>query len=628
MSISIRDKQIEIIKCMLNFNQPLSNSSNLDEPQWKVLVYDEFGQDIISPLLTIKELRDLGVTAYLLLKNDRDPIPDVPAIYFISPTPENVARLCQDLKNELYESYYLNFISPIPRTLLEDVAQAAIAANCVQQVCKIFDQYSNFISLEDELFYLKNPNQDIISYYSLNKGDVSENEMNEIINTITDSLFSVFVSLGSIPIIRCPKGTAAEFVAEKLDKKIRENLRDARNSLFVNDTLSSSNQLSFQRPLLILLDRNFDLATPLHHTWTYQALLHDVFELELNRINLDNHVSSPHVSSKESKKYDILSTDKLWKLQKGNPFPVVAESVQEELDRYKQYDNEIQSLKKSMDGRDNSEESFNFLNETSKLSNAISSLPELTEMKRLLEMHTNIATSLLGKIKERKLDIYYETEEKIMLKATLEKSIMEVINDPEAGTNEDKLRLFIIYYLCNPNLSQAELDQYLIQLKEANCDIDSLKYIKRYKTLSKRNYSNQYNDNTASGTVNTFSNLISKSSKFVMEGVKNLIVKQHKFPITRIADGLMEQKSSPDTDDYRYFDPKLIKSDGNRIKTPVSDAVVFVIGGGNYIEYQNLLDNAKTKTAGGFPKRIIYGCTEMINGSDLVKQFGKLGKEM
>ena len=33
---------------------------------------------------------------------------------------------------------------------------------------------------------------------------------------------------------------------------------------------------SFSRPLLVILDRNIDLATPLHHTWTYQALVHDV----------------------------------------------------------------------------------------------------------------------------------------------------------------------------------------------------------------------------------------------------------------------------------------------------------------------------------------------------------------
>lgn len=38
--------------------------------------------------------------------------------------------------------------------------------------------------------------------------------MNEIINAITDGLFSVFATLGCVPIIRCPKGNAAELVAE------------------------------------------------------------------------------------------------------------------------------------------------------------------------------------------------------------------------------------------------------------------------------------------------------------------------------------------------------------------------------------------------------------------------------
>lgn len=188
--------------------------------------------------------------------------------------------------------------------------------------------------------------------------------MNEIINTITDGLFSVFVSLGSIPIIKCPKGTAAEMVAERLDKKIRENLRDTRNTLFMNDTVSSLSQmspmmssnasssnlvaaqLSFQRPLLILLDRNFDMATPFHHTWTYQALLHDTFNFQLNRIELNT--AAQGAAAKEMKKYDLLNTDKFWKLQKGNPFPVVAESIQDELEKYKQCEVEIKKFRENM----------------------------------------------------------------------------------------------------------------------------------------------------------------------------------------------------------------------------------------------------------------------------------------
>ncbi|TNN61097.1 Sec1 family domain-containing protein 1 [Liparis tanakae] len=53
------------------------------------------------------------------------------------PTEENIDRICQDLRNQLYESYFLNFISAISRSKLEDVASAALAANAVAQVTKV-----------------------------------------------------------------------------------------------------------------------------------------------------------------------------------------------------------------------------------------------------------------------------------------------------------------------------------------------------------------------------------------------------------------------------------------------------------------------------------------------------------
>lgn len=631
MSYSIKEKQIDVLRRMINFDQiPLAND-NLNEPSWKILVYDDFGQDIITPLLSVKELRDLGVTAHLLLRSERDPIPDVPAIYFISPTAENVARLCQDLKNELYESYYLNFISPVPRSLLEDIAQAAITANCVNSIHKVFDQYLNFISLDDEIFCLRHQEKEKISFYSMNKGDVKDSEMNEIINTITDGLFSVFATLGCVPIIRCPRNNAAEVIAEKLDKKIRENLRDSRNSLFLNDAISHNGQLSFQRPVLILLDRSFDLATPLHHTWTYQALMHDLYDLKLNKVEISGATSLGAAAAPTPKKsYILLNSDKFWKQQKGNTFPVVAESIAEELEKYKQYENELKSLKNNIDDDScQSDEAMNLMfNNTSKLTSAVSSLPELLEMKRILDMHTNIATSLLDLIKKRKLDLFFETEEKLMGKMTLEKSVMEIINDSDTGGSDDKMRLFMIYYLCSNNLSQSELDQYLLQLKTAGCDIECIKFLKRFKSISKMSYTNQVTDNSYSNSYSKFSSILSKSSKFVMEGVKNLGVKQQKLPITRITENLLEHKSSPETDDYRYFDPKLIKSDGNRSKMPINDAIVFVIGGGNYFEYQNLLENSKPKSAGASAKRILYGSTEFSNASQLIEQLTMLGREM
>lgn len=43
---------------------------------------------------------------------------------------------------------------------------------------------------------------------------MDQQEMDRIVDQIVDGLFSVCVTLGCVPVIRCPKGNAAELVAE------------------------------------------------------------------------------------------------------------------------------------------------------------------------------------------------------------------------------------------------------------------------------------------------------------------------------------------------------------------------------------------------------------------------------
>uniref|UniRef100_A0A8C0D9N3 Sec1 family domain containing 1 n=1 Tax=Balaenoptera musculus TaxID=9771 RepID=A0A8C0D9N3_BALMU len=382
----------------------------------------------------------------------------------------------------------------------------------------------------------------------------------------------------------------------KLDKKLRENLRDARNSLFTGDTLGAG-QFSFQRPLLVLVDRNIDLATPLHHTWTYQALVHDVLDFHLNRVNLEessgveNSPAGARPKRKNKKSYDLTPADKFWQKHKGSPFPEVAESVQQELESYRAQEDEVKRLKSIMGLEGEDEGAISMLSDnTAKLTSAVSSLPELLEKKRLIDLHTNVATAVLEHIKARKLDVYFEYEEKIMSKTTLDKSLLDIISDPDAGTPEDKMRLFLIYYISAQQApSEADLEQYKKALTDAGCNLNPLQYIKQWK---------EYNGmQSSSFAPSLLSRVMNTGSQFVMEGVKNLVLKQQNLPVTRILDNLMEMKSNPETDDYRYFDPKMLR-------------------GGNYIEYQNLVDYIKGKQG----KHILYGCSELFNATQFIKQ--------
>lgn len=64
---------------------------------------------------------------------------DVPAVYFVSPTLANIKRISEDLKQCLYESFHFNFVEPLPRALLEELAASAAkdgTGDLIEQVCR------------------------------------------------------------------------------------------------------------------------------------------------------------------------------------------------------------------------------------------------------------------------------------------------------------------------------------------------------------------------------------------------------------------------------------------------------------------------------------------------------------
>ncbi|CAO4369384.1 unnamed protein product [Caenorhabditis nigoni] len=645
---SVRTRQIVALRTMINLNEPVV-SSGVKEPVWKILVLDKAAQDIISPLLPVKQLRDLGVTLHLLLGARREPLTDVPAVYFVSPTDENIDLMSEDLKKAMYDSFYCNFISPLARPRLESLASAAVHGGAVAQVQKVVDQYLNFISLEDDLFVLRRYNENsTFSYFSMNSPGTSEVVVNAMLDSVADGLFAVCATMGIVPIIRCPKGNAAEMVAKRLDQKLRDNLRDSRNNLFTMDGVRMG-LLQTTRPLMVIGDRGADLATMLHHTWTYQALMHDVLELDQNRVTITN--------SGKKKEYDMGTggTDKLWKNHKGSAFPAVAEAVQGDLDAYRSSEEEIKRLKQAMGmsgESDAADEAMTTLlaDTTAKLGSTVTSLPQLLEAKRLIDLHTNVATTLLDVIKERKLDVLFELEQKLLQHSPLDQPVTQFLGS--ISNQEDVLRVLIIAFLCQETVNQKGYEEMMSLLREKGIEESALKHVQKLKSISQLGSrlasSSHTEEHQGAGTktIGMFNKLLNHGSKFVMEGVKNLVPKAHHLPLTKLVDTLNTPPSSagisavginqmmggssqaPDIDEtYCFFDPKLMHQPTKETialarQQAAQDIVLFVVGGGNYVEYQNLVDYGKNKNL----MRVTYGCTELVNSTQFCDQLTRLGR--
>ncbi|KAJ9298624.1 hypothetical protein DTO271G3_3591 [Paecilomyces variotii] len=704
---SLRDRQVASIEKILNLNHDTHHGADAShessanglisqstpilnedgDPIWKVLVFDNMGRDVISSVLRVNDLRAWGVTIHLNINSPRYPIPDVPVVYLVEPTPVNIQLITSDLSRGLYSPAYVNFLSSISRPLLEDFASQIASTGTAEHVAQVYDQYLNFVVAEPDLFSL-GMGRDV--YWKINSSETTDEDLDATVDKIVSGLFSVSVTMGSIPIIRCPKGGPAELIATKLDRKLRDHILNSKDNLFSGSKKSAAGVPS-SRPVLIIVDRSVDLVPMLSHSWTYQSLVQDVLEMRLNRITVETPVDESNPAKGTTKRsYDLNSTDFFWKNNAGVPFPQVAENIDTELTRYKEDANEITRKTGASSIED-------LQNDTSasaqQLKAAITLLPELRQRKATLDMHMNIATALLKGIKDRQLDNFFQLEENIGKQTKAQ--ILELINDPNKGSDPtDKLRLFIIWFLSTESdLSRNEMTQFEEALTRAGVrDTSSIKYVRRVREITRMtmmtsaatgapqqqssdlfrgfsSLSNRLTDRITSGALGAnFDSLIS--------GVKNFLPANKDLTLTKITESIMDPASASSsaiakTEDYLYFDPRSSNARGAMPPTAsrspgggpqggvgpgtsatfgqrrqgFNEAIVFTVGGGSMDEYGNLQDwvqrtSGQAGGAGGAGgpgagssglhgrRRVVYGSTDLMNANDFLNEaLGKLGQE-
>lgn len=468
----------------------------LQENPWKILILDDRTQQIISPLIKIRELRDLGITSYFLISTKRYKISSTPAIYFVS----SIQNIPSDIFEELYSEYFIHCVNTIKRKDLEKVALTLSKQGLGLKVKCVYDQFVDFVSLQDDFFSFEIKN----SFLEMNNTDMWRQ--------FVFCLMSIFVTLESIPLI---------FTTDEISNNIGKML---------SDKIKGTNIIKkhVKRPVLILINRNYDVFTPVQHVWSYSALMNDLLGLESNKIKIKDKI------------YDLDPSDPLWKDNRNEYFPLVVEKVEKALLEYKK-----EMALRSIDSK----------SDKKAIQKTLEKAPELAKKNESVNAHISICLEMVDIIKNRNIDEFYRIEKS----GYNEEELMSI---SEKGEESDILR----FALNIINSKDGDLAEAMLKKRKVQTNI--LNFFKQFRpktTIEK----------------STFSNVVSS----IMGNVQKFLPLKEKSPISDLIENIYYSIRSQNYGNYDVIDPV----GGNLLRiNDVSCLVVCVLGGCTYQELKTL----------------------------------------
>lgn len=196
------------------------------------------------------------------LYKSREPVLEMRAIYFMTPTAKCVEAFIKDFKpNPKYNAAYVYFTDYCPDDLFNNMK-----LSCAKfiKVCKEIN--ISFMPQEAQVFTFDNPGA-FKSIYSPNSQDKKTT-----METMADQLVSLCATLDEYPGVRYRKDSNmvnAKILAELVDDKLAKHYE-------LDDSGKKKEKTQAQ---LLIVERGFDAVSPILHELTYQAMAYDLIEI-------------------------------------------------------------------------------------------------------------------------------------------------------------------------------------------------------------------------------------------------------------------------------------------------------------------------------------------------------------
>ena len=134
-------------------NDVIRHNQSKGKIDWRVLLVDKFSMKMVSACTKMHQLTAEGVTIVETLEKARQPMPNMDAIYLISPTEESINKLIGDFKTSnsaLYKAAHVYFTAVIPDHLFKLLSKSEVA----KKMKSLVEVNISFTPFESQIFSL------------------------------------------------------------------------------------------------------------------------------------------------------------------------------------------------------------------------------------------------------------------------------------------------------------------------------------------------------------------------------------------------------------------------------------------------------------------------------------------
>uniref|UniRef100_A0A8C5F028 Syntaxin binding protein 3 n=1 Tax=Gouania willdenowi TaxID=441366 RepID=A0A8C5F028_GOUWI len=224
----------------------------------EILILDPFTTKLLSTCCKMSDLMSEKITIVEDLYKSREPVPEMKAIYFMTPT--SVDAFIDDFKiKPKYKGAYVYFTDYCPDELFNNMK---LYCGKHIRICKEINIW--FMPQEAQVFTCDNPGafQSIYSPHSQDKKKTLE--------TLADQLVSLCATLDEYPGVRYKNMENAKILAELVDNKLAKHYE-------LDDSTKKKGKTQAQ---LLIVERGFDPVSPILHELTYQAMAYDLIDIQ------------------------------------------------------------------------------------------------------------------------------------------------------------------------------------------------------------------------------------------------------------------------------------------------------------------------------------------------------------